>query len=294
MANIVRKKILVFSKREKILEYAVITLGSTIFALAMVLFLLPYKIAPGGVTGLAVIINRLTQLPAGAIMLAFNIPIFLIGIKILGMDYSAKSLYSNIIISLFTDIFNEVLHLKLAIGDPILAPIFGGVVFGIGLGLMIKVGGGTSGVNTLSLILMRYTNLKQGASIFVMNSGIILVAGVIFKSADLALYGYLAMYASSVVIDMMVEGMEYARGAYIISDRSLEIADVVLYELGRGATALKVQGLYTYEEKNMLLVVVTRKEIHDLVAIVKKIDPTAFVIITPIHEVLGKGFRRRI
>lgn len=294
MENTLRRTVLVFTRKEKLLEYFVITIGSAIYALAVVLFLLPYKIAPGGITGIAVIINQLTGFPAGAAMLCFNIPIFIAGIKYLGADFGVKSLYATIIISLFTDVFNEVMHLKIAISDPILAPIFGGVIFGAGLGFIIKVGGGTSGSNTVARIIARYTNFKQGTSIMIINSGVIVVAGIIFRSADLALYGFLSLYASTVVIDLIVEGLEYARGAYIISKHSIEIADVILYEMERGATAIKGQGLYTHEDRDLLFVVVTRKEIHNLVAIVKKIDPKAFCIITPVHEVVGEGFRRRV
>ena len=126
------------------------------------------------------------------------------------------------------------------------------------------------------------------------NAGVIASAGYLFKSADLALYAFLALYSSTLVIDMIVEGMEYVRGVYIISDRALEIADAILYELDRGVTAIHGRGLYTHEDKDILFAVAARKEIHDLVATVKKIDPKAFVIITPVHEVLGEGFRRRV
>lgn len=294
MEDIIRKKVLVFTRREKIAEYAVITFGSAVFALAMVLFLIPHKIAPGGITGIAVIINQLTGFPAGITMLCFNVPIFLAGMKMLGADFGVKSLYATIIISFFTDFFNEVLHLRIAIHDPILAPVFGGVIFGAGLGFIIKVGGGTSGSNTVARILARYTNLKQSAAIFIINSGVIFVAGFVFKSADLALYGFLSLYSSTVIIDLVVEGLEYARGAYIISDKSIEIADAILYEMARGVTAIKGRGLYTHTDRDILFVVVTRKEVHNLTAIAKKIDPKAFVIVTPVHEVLGEGFRRRI
>lgn len=289
-----RKKILVFTRRELFFEYLVITAGAAIFALALVLFLLPYRIAPGGISGIVIVINRLTGLPAGATMLCFNIPIFFLGVRFLGAGFGIKSLYATVVISAFTDLFNEGLHLALPIGDPILAPIFGGVVFGFGLGLIIKVGGGTSGSNTIACIIARHTNLKQGTAIFLMNVGIILAAGYFFGSADLALYGFLSMYASTIVIDLIVEGLEYARGAHIISERSVEIADAVLYELGRGVTALRGRGLFTHEDKDVLFVVVTRKEIHDLIAVVKKIDPKAFVVIAPVHEVVGEGFRRRV
>ena len=294
IGGLIRERVLVLSLREKIAQYAVITVGSAIFALALVLFLLPHRIAPGGISGIAVIVKNLTGFPAGITMLCFNIPIFMLGLRFLGADFGIKSLYATVAISLFTDLFNEVLHLRMHIGDPILAPLFGGVVLGVGLGLIIKVGGGTSGSNTLARIIARHTNLKQGASIMLINTGVIAAAGYLFKSADLALYAFLALYSSTLVIDMIVEGMEYVRGVYIISDRAIEIADAILYELDRGVTAIHGRGLYTHEDKDILFAVAARKEIHDLVATVKKIDPKAFVIITPVHEVLGEGFRRRV
>lgn len=282
------------SKREVCIQYLLITLGSIIFALGMVLFLIPHRIAPGGISGIAIIINYITGWPAGTTMLAFNIPIFLLGWRILGIHFTIKSLFSSVLIAVFTDIFNEVLHIKMAISDPILAPIFGGVVFGFGLGIVMKMGGGTSGSNTLARIIARCTNLKEGSAIMMMNVFIITGAGFAFHSADVALYACISFYVASLIIDMMVEGMEYARGAFIISERNIEISDAIIYGFERGATAFRGRGLYTHEDRDILFIVVTRKEIHDLIALVKSIDPKAFIVVTPVHEVLGEGFRRRI
>ena len=287
------KKVLVYTKREKIIEFALITLGCVIFALGIVIFLLPYKIAPGGITGVAVIINRFFGFPAGITMLSINTCIFLLGLKYLGTDFGVKSLYATIVISLLIDFFNEILHLSMRINDPILAPIFGGGVFGAGIGIIVRMGGGTCGSNTLARILAKKMGWKQGTSIMVINSGVIAASGVVFKSADLALYGFLSLYTSSVIIDLIVEGFEYSQGAYIISERAIEIGHVIVYEMKRGVTALNGKGLYTHEDRNVLFTVMSRKEIHDMVAITKKIDPKAFVIITPVHEVLGEGFKVR-
>ncbi|OGQ22284.1 MAG: hypothetical protein A3C46_06935 [Deltaproteobacteria bacterium RIFCSPHIGHO2_02_FULL_44_16] len=288
-----KERLLARSKREIFFEYAVITFGSVIFALAVVLFLLPYQVAPGGVTGAAIIIHFLTHFPVGVTMFTINMVIFLLGLKTLGVDFTMKSIYASAVISFCTDLFHEVWHLQMPIRDAVLAPVFGGVVLGVGLGLIIRMGGGTSGSNTLARVISRYTNLKQGAAIFVINSGVIAAAGIIFKSADLALYGYVAVYTSSLVIDFIVEGFEYARGAYIISSRNIEIADMIVYEMGRGVTTLSGRGFYTQEDRGVLFTVMPRKEIHDLITIVKRIDPKAFVIIMPVHEVLGEGFKMR-
>lgn len=290
----IRKKILVLTSKEKIFQFAVITVGAVIASLALVLFMLPYKVAPGGVPGLAVIITTMTKFPAGITMLILNIPCFALGLWILGREFSAKTIYTAVSISVLTDFFNEILHLRITIHDPILAPIFGGVFFGVGVGLILKMGSATMGSGTIARILALKTNLKQGTAIFIINGVVIFAAGFTFRSADLALYGFLATYSSSVIVDMIVEGLEYARGAYIISDRAIEIADVILYEMQRGVTAFRGRGLYTHSDKDILFVIVTRKEIRDLTTIARKIDPAAFVIVTPVHEVLGQGFRRRI
>lgn len=226
-------------------------------------------------------------------MLVLNIVIFFLGLKFLGREFSIKSLYATTLISVFIDLFHHVFFLHMSIEDKVLAPIFGGVVFGAGLGCIIRMGGGTIGSNTLARIISRHTNLKQGASIMLVNSGVVALAGFVFHSADVALYGFLSMYASSIVIDLIVEGLEYARGIYIISERTIEIADVIVYQFSRGATTIEGKGFYTQEKRDIIFTVVTRKEVHALTAIVKKLDPKAFMIITPVHEVLGKGFKNR-
>lgn len=289
-----RKKILVYTSKEMILQYLVITIGSAIFALSVVLFLLPYKVAPGGIPGIAIIISTLTKYPPGITMLVLNIPCFVLGLCCLGKDFSAKTIYTAVAISFFTDFFNEVLQLDLHLKQTILAPVFGGVTLGVGMGLILKVGGATMGTGTLAKLIATYTNIKEGTAILAMNSIVICVAGFIFRSADLALFGFLATYAASVIVDKIVEGIDYVKAAYIISDRAIEIADVILYEMERGVTGLHGSGLYTHREKDILFVVVPRKEIHDIVKIAKKLDPQAFVIVAPVHEVLGQGFRRRV
>ncbi|MBU4484105.1 YitT family protein [bacterium] len=290
----IKKRVLQFTLKEKFFQYAVMTIGSAIFAASLVLFLVPHQIAPGGVSGLGVIIHSVSNIPVGVAMICFNVPIFVLGLWLLGVDFSTKSIYATILIAIFTDFFNEFFHLSVKLGDPILAPIFGGIGLGLGMGLVIKVGGGTSGSGTLARILARYINLKEGNAIILVNTGVIVIAGFVFRSADLALYGFIALYISALVSNSVIEGMDYVKGAYIISDKTQEIGEAILSEMNRGGTALHGRGLFTHEEKDILFIVVESKEIHDLTKIARNIDEGAFVIVTPVHEVLGKGFRRRI
>ncbi len=275
-------------------QYSIITLGAAIFGLAMTLFILPHKIAPGGISGVAVILNHHSGIPAGFIMLAFNIPIFFAGLKVFGRGFGAKSLYGTVMISVFTDLFNEWMHLSIDVGDPMLSPVFGGIVLGVGLGLILKMGGATSGSGTLARIIANYTGFKHGNAILVINTLVVAWAGFTFHSTDLAMYGLLALYVSSKVIDVIMEGMGYARGAFIISSKTQEVGDVIVSQMNRGATALKGRGVYTDAEREVLFCIVTRRETVELVAAVRIIDPLAFVVITEVHEVLGEGFRPRI
>lgn len=279
---------------ETLVQYLVITVGAAIFGISLTLFMLPYKIAPGGISGLVVILNHESGIPAGLLMLAFNIPIFLLGLKFLGGGFGLKSLYGTVMISVFTDLTNEALGLSMPIEDAILAPLFGGVVMGAGLGLIIKMGGATSGSGTIARIIARHTNLTHGTAILILNGLIIGVAGFVFQSADLAMYGLISLWISSFVIDAIMEGMDYARGVFIITNRVETVADAILHTMGRGGTALKGRGLYTNMEREIVFCVVTRKEIHDLVRMVRKIDPKAFVVISQVYEVLGEGFRPRV
>lgn len=288
------QRLLSGSAREILLQYLVITVGAAIFGLAVTLFMIPHKIAPGGVSGIVVVLNSLFKWPAGALLFAFNVPIFILGLKFLGASFGMKSLYGTIMLSVFTDLFNEILHLKVTIADPILAPVFGGVVMGVGLGLIIKMGGATSGSGTIARILARKTNLTQGTAILLINTLVVGMAGLAFKSADLAMYGLLSLWVSSKVTDVIIEGMDYARGVYVITSHVEQVSDVILNKLDRGGTALQGRGLYTNTEREILFCVLTRKEVSDLIGMVKRIDPKAFVIISPVHEVLGEGFRRRV
>jgi len=281
-------------KRVLLVEYLIITIGCAIFGLAMTLLILPYRIAPGGMSGLAVIVNYYTQWPVGLVLLAFNAPTFFAGLRVLGSGFGMKSLYGTIMISFFTDLFNEVLKLTMDLGDPILAPVFGGVIMGVGLGLVLKMGGATSGSGTLARIIAHYTGVKHGNAILIINTLVVTIAGFCFHSADLAMYGLMSLYISSKVIDIIMEGMGYARGAYIISSKTLEIGHAIMRELNRGATALKGRGVYTDADREVIFCVVARRETADLVALVKAIDPRAFVVISEVHEVLGEGFRPRI
>ena len=198
--------------------------GTTILALSLVLFLIPNKIAPGGVSGLATVIFHLTNLSVGLIMLAINIPLFLIGIRRLGFHFGLRTIVATVFLSLLVDILQR--YLSPVTHDPLLAALYGGIIMGIGLGLAINNGGTTGGTDLAAVLLHKYLKLSVGTTLLILDAIVIAVAGLFFN-LELAMYSALTLFISTKVLDLMQEGWHYARAVYIISDKSNKIAQEV-------------------------------------------------------------------
>lgn len=277
-----------------IYEYTGLATGSAIMSLGLVLFLIPAKIAPGGVSGIGIVLHHLFDLPVGMIMLIFNFPLFILGLKILGKQFGPRTFFSFIFVSITTDLFDKILHLGAATENLLLTSIFGGILLGIGLGIVFRFKGTTGGSDIVGQIIHKYTIVTIGTAILFVDFFIISFAGIAFHNVNLALYGFISLYFSSKVLDVILDGFEYARSFYIISEKQNEIIEAITGEMGRGGTEIYGKGFYTRKERNILFTVVTRKEVAILRQLVKKIDPNSFVIIANVHEVLGEGFRPRI
>lgn len=275
-------------------EYCGLTVGALIMALALVFFLIPAKIAPGGVSGIAIVLHTLFQFPVGVVMLVFNIPLYLIGLKLLGKTFGVRTLYAFIFVSVFTDFIGDILKVPIATNDPLLASIFGGIVLGIGLGIVFRFKGTTAGSDIVGQIINKYTNISVGMGILTVDFFVITFAGIAFHDVNLALYGFISLYFSSKVLDLILDGFDYARSFHIISEKQDEIIDLITNDMNRGGTEIKGVGFYTRQARNVLYTVVTRKEVATLRQEILKIDPRAFVIISNVHEVIGEGFRKRI
>ena len=292
------------SRRKRIIEYLLITVGSIITAISVNVFLSPYKIAPGGVTGIATVIYHLSGglFPIGATMLAMNIPLFILGIRIIGARFALRSLYGTIFLSLIIDIlrpfatkFSEryLLQLDNLASDPdlLLYSIFGGVFMGLGLGLVFRAGATTGGTDLAAAILNHFIPaVTIGQSLLFIDTVVILLAAVFFQSFRLALYASVTLFISTKIIDIIIQGVNYAKSVLIISDKSEEIALKIMKELERGVTGLQGKGMYTRTEKQVLYCIVHRNQITQLKEIVREIDDKAFVILTEVREVLGEGF----
>lgn len=274
--------------RNTIISYIIITFGSLFTAVGLDMFLIPNRIAAGGVSGLATLAFYVFGAPVGLTMLAINIPLFIASLRVLGARFGIKTLFGFFTLSVFVDLLEPVL--KSPTSDPLLASIFGGVITGIGLGVVFRAGGTTGGTDLAAQLLLKYIATSSGQALLVIDGFVIALAGFVF-SAELALYALIAVFITSRVIDIVQEGVGYGRAAFIISDHDQEIAQAIIKRLDRGATFFDGRGAYSLKKKGILLTVVNRSEVTRLKVLVSEIDPAAFVIMTNVNEVLGEGFK---
>lgn len=271
-------------------DYLGITVGVVLTAIGLDMFLIPNKIAAGGVSGIGTLVYYLSGFPVGITMLAINIPLFIMGIRELGVGFGLRSLYGTITLSVVVDLMAD--RIPVLTDEPLLASLYGGIVVGIGIGLVFRFKGTTGGTDLAAAIVNRYIKASVGLVLFVIDGAVIIAAGLIWN-AELALYALLTVFLTARVIDVVQEGFGYAKAALIVSNRPEEVAAAILNRLDRGATALVGRGLYTGAERDVILSVVTRAEVSRLKDLVHEIDPGAFVILADVHEVLGEGFKRR-
>jgi len=287
-------------------DYLWIILGSIITAISINVFMVPFKIAPGGVSGVATVLHYLSfgKFPVGTTMLVLNVPLFLAGIKFIGKKFALRTLFSTIVLSLFIDATQTLstyfvekylsrLENSSATPDMLLYSIFGGLLMGIGLGIVFRFGATTGGSDLAARIVSHFKpNYTMGETILFIDCSVIVFAAISFQSFQLGLYSIVTLYISSKVIDAILEGVNFAKAVLIISDKSDQIAVRILKELDRGVTCLKGTGMYTGENKEVLLCVLHRGQLPQLKEMTKEVDEKAFVILADIREVLGEGFKK--
>lgn len=277
------------------IDYFMMTVGTFLTASGVALFLAPAQIASGGVSGAAIIIRHLTGFSVGSIMLGLNIPIFLAGLKIFGREYGFKTFYGTVMLSVFVDLIGYFVPDVSVIIDfskganYLLAPVYGGVLVGVGIGLIMKFGGSTGGTDILAQILHKYTKISVGNAMMSVDMVILSTAAFIF-GIEKALYAIIALYTMGVIINKVLEGANHSKMVYIISDKYEDIRTIIIKDLTRGGTALAGEGLFTNKEKKVIVTVVDNRDIHVLREHIKAVDENAFVIITEAYEVLGEGF----
>ena len=274
--------------RQYLKELLGIVVGSALAAVALVMFLIPNRLAPGGVSGLAVILFHMFSIPVGLTMILINLPLFYLAYRFLGLRFLLHTLVGAVMFPLFIELFA---FLPVATTDLLLASVYGGVVMGLGLGIVFRANGSTGGTALLARLLNRFVGVTTGSGLLGADILILFVSGVVF-GAELTLYATLSLAVSSWIIDVVQEGISFAKTALIITRAGDAIIPRVLQDLGRGVTRLEGRGGYTNEPKDVLLCVVNRNEVSRLKRVVCEVDPTAFLIVGTAHEVLGEGFRR--
>jgi uncharacterized membrane-anchored protein YitT (DUF2179 family) len=266
-----------------------ILVGSAITALGMDLFLVPNKIAAGGVSGIAIIIHYLAHLPVGVTMLIMEIPLFIASMRFLGFGFGIRTLLGAVSLPFFIDGFAP--YLQKVTENNLLASLYGGIFVGVGIGIVFRSKGSTGGTDELAALIHRFIKIPLGQILLVLDGLIIAGAGVVF-GLESALYALITVFVTSRVIDVVQEGLSVVRAALIISDYSEDIAKGILGRLNRGATALEGTGLYTGKRREILLAVVSQSEVSLLKEVVYEVDADAFLIVADVHEVLGEGFKK--
>ena len=277
--------------KKTLIPFVMITLGAAAYALGFVWCYAPNGIAFGGITGVAQIVNFLIPaLPIGVTVIVLNIPLFVLGWRLIGGRLLVTSLYAMALSSVFIDVLTPLYDWPPM--EPLLACIFGGVLLGLSLGLVFQQGATTGGTDLMARLLkLKLAWLPMGKLLMGIDLAVIVAVAAVFRALDAALYGLVALYISTIVMDGVLYGMDTAKVAYIISDRNKEISAAIVKDLDRGVTILHGQGAYTGADKDVLMCAFKQREIAAIKAAVKDIDPAAFVIVCDAHEVLGEGFR---
>lgn len=277
--------------KQLFIAYFWITVGSAVYALGFDWCYAPNAIGFGGITGLAQIINAaLPWAPIGVIVIVLNLPLFLLGWRLLGGHLLFSSLYAMFISSVFVDVLAALIPFQPM--DPMLAAIFGGILVGISLGVVLLQGATTGGTDLLARLLkLRFAWLPMGKLLMAVDLAVIVAVALAFRNLSSALYGLVSLYIFTAVMDMVLYGLDRAKVAYIISSKPDEVSKAIFQELDRGVTFLHGEGAWSGESKKVLLCAFKQKQIVPLRRMVKEIDPEAFLIVCEAHEVLGDGFR---
>lgn len=270
-------------------KYFLLLLGSLIYTTGLEIFLVPNNIIDGGVVGISIMASYLTGFPFGAFMILLNLPFLYMGYKQIGKSFAISTVISIVAISILSAQFEPIPSIT---GDYFLAAIFGGIITGAGVGLIIRHGGSLDGTEIVAIIMDKKTTFSVGEVVMFFNLFILGSAGFVF-GWDKAMYSLVAYFVISKMIDVVIKGLDESYAVMVVSDVNEEIADALMHRLGRGVTFLHGQGGYTGDAKKVLYCVVTRLEVGKLKDIALEKDETAFVTINPVHDIVGGRFKKK-
>jgi uncharacterized membrane-anchored protein YitT (DUF2179 family) len=286
--------------KKNLKDYAFIILGAFIVASGYVFFITPYKIIPGGIYGISIVIHYLTQglfagfpegLPIGMTALCFNIPLVFLAYKLLGTGSLPKTITAFVATAIFVDLLTLFHgHEQLVLGDSLLASIYGGVLIGVGVALIFKARATSAGTDVLSKIMTKYLRIPVGFSIIIVDSFVVLIGLIAFGDWAVPLYSWITIFVYGKVVDVFQSGLSTNRAVFIITEKNNEIGQMIIHKLKRGGTFFHGKGIYNGEEREVVYTVVSSRQIPKLREHIYEIDPTAFITILPANEILGKGF----
>ncbi|WP_261129112.1 YitT family protein [Bacillus sp. Marseille-Q3570] len=275
----------------KIKNVLFILLGSAIFSFGIIHFNIENNLAEGGFTGITLILYNLFAIDPAISNLVLNIPLFLIGWRLLGRNSFLYTIIGTVAVSLFLWIFQYHFRLSFPLHEDLtLAALFAGVFIGVGLGIIFRYGGTTGGVDIIARLVNKYIGWSFGKTMFLFDALVIISATITYLNYKEAMYTLVAVFVGARVIDFIQEGAYAAKAAMIISEKNAEIANRIIQELDRGATVLNGKGTFTGQQKEVLYCVIARNEIFRLRNLIQQIDPHAFVAVNDVHDVLGEGF----
>ena len=277
------------SMKKRIWKYIVITAASVLYAAGISLFLDPNNLAPGGVTGIAIILNRLTQIKTGTLILCLNIPLILLGLWKFGWKFILSTSYAIFVISIVTDIMAPM---KALTCDLLLAAVAGGGLVAVALGLIFRAGATTGGMDIVVKVLrLKYPHMRTGTLFLMTDVMIAGCSGFVFGKLDIVLYALIAVFVMSRVMDIVLYGTDEAKLLYIISDKPEKIAERILKEIDLGVTYLRGEGAYSSQNKKVIMCVTKKQQAPRIEEVVKEEDPHAFMIVTSASEIYGEGYK---
>jgi len=275
-------------------EYVLSSLGVFLTALGLVIFLIPNNIAAGGASGLAIVLNKFLPISVGIWMYIINATLFLTAFLIIGFDFSFKTIYCTFLLNFFIDLFDRVIPMyKYHGSDMILAVFFGDILTAVGMAIAFSQNASTGGTDIIAKILNKFFGAPFGMSILFLDFAIGLSAGLAYN-IDTGLYSILAIIVNGTTIDFVMKGLELSTNLWVVSEKADDIKRFVLNELERGVTVFEARGGYTNQSKNVLMIVIKRRELHELTTAIRTIDPKAFFFVNEARQVYGEGFKELV
>jgi uncharacterized membrane-anchored protein YitT (DUF2179 family) len=272
-------------------RYLISFIGSIIDAFAYSAFLIPNKLNLGGLAGIAIIFYHLYKIPVGFLYIMLNIPIFILAYNKINKKVLLKTAFTILINAFFMDYFVKLLNGKPISSNLLIAVIYGGVISGIGIGLVFKSKGSLGGTDLLSQVVFSYTHFSYGQIVFFVDASVIIATSIVFKDPNLAFFPLISLFIVGKVIDLVQEGFSNAKFALVITENETELIKYIIEEMGRGVTILEGYGGFTSKGKKIMICAFQRSQTTSFKENIKFIEPSAFILIGSLDEVLGEGFK---